>query len=313
MSSEAMRIAVMGSGAVGGYFGARLAAAGANVAFVARGKHLEAMRRDGLTIASTGGDSHVRALFTDDPRAIGRADLILFCVKSYDTDAAAEQLAPLTNDATTILSLQNGVDNPDKLADRWGARHVLAGVVYLGAQIAAPGRIAHSAGGRIVLGALDGSTTEAAQSAAALFSAAGVPCAVSAEIRKVMWAKLAWNAPFCALSCLARATVQEILDSESLRALAAASIAEVREAARADGVELAASIVEDTFNFSRGLGGFKPSMLQDLEAEKPLEYEALNGVVVDCLRRAGKSAPVNEMSRAVLKFLDERMRVGRAT
>jgi 2-dehydropantoate 2-reductase len=145
-----------------------------------------------------------------------------------------------------------------------------------------------------------------------MFSAAGVPCAVSAEIRKVMWAKLAWNAPFCAVSCLARATVEEILDSASLRALAAASIAEVREAARAAGVELAPSIVEDTFNFSRGLGGFKPSMLQDLEAGKPLEYAALNGVVADVLRRAGKSAPVNEMSRAVLEFLDQRMRAGQA-
>lgn len=312
MGGAPMRIAVMGSGAVGGYFGARIAAAGANVAFIARGKHLEVMRRDGLTIASTGGDFHVRGLFTDDPRAVGRADLILFCVKSYDTEAAAEQLAPMMSDATTIVSLQNGVDNPDKLAARWGASRVLAGVVYLGAQLAAPGRIAHSTGGRIVLGALDGSMTDAGTSAAAVFNAARVPCAVSEEIRKVMWAKLAWNAPFCALACLARATVEEILDSESLRALAAASIVEVREAARAAGVEIAASIVDDTFNFSRGLGGFKPSMLQDLEAGKPLEYQALNGFVADGLRRAGKSAPVNEMSRAVLKFLDERMRAEQA-
>src|SRR6185369_10237099 len=275
MDVRPTRIAVMGSGAVGGYFGASLAAAGANVAFLARGKHLEIMRRDGLTITSTGRDIHARGLFTDDPREIGRVDLILFYVKSYDTDAASEQLAPMMEDSTLVMSLQNGVDNPDKLAARWGAPRVLAGVVYLGAQLAAPGRIAHSAGGRIVLGALDATTTDAVQSAASVFSGAGVPCAVSAEIRNVMWAKLAWNAPFCALSCLARATVEEILGSESLRALAAASIEEVREAARAAGVELGASIVEDTFNFSRGLGGFKPSMLQDLEAGKPLEYEAL--------------------------------------
>src|SRR5689334_11424763 len=249
MGDEPMRIAVMGTGAVGGYFGARLSAGGAHVAFIARGKHLEAMRRDGLTVASAGGDFHVRGLFTDDAHEIGRADLILFCVKSYDTEAASEQLSPVMSDATVILSLQNGVDNPDKLAARWGARRVLAGVVYLGAQLAAPGKIAHSAGGRIVLGALDGAATEAEKSAAAIFSAAGVPCTVSAEIRKVMWAKLAWNAPFCAVSCLARATVEEILDSASLRALAAVSIAEVREAARAAGVELEPSIVEDTFNF----------------------------------------------------------------
>jgi len=305
-----MQIAVMGSGAVGGYFGARLAAAGHDVAFVARGKHLDAMRRQGLTVASAGGDFHARGRFTDDPREIGPVGLVLFCVKSYDTDSASAQLAPMMCDRTVILSLQNGVDNPDKLAARWGERHLLAGVVYLGAQLAAPGRIAHSAGGRIVLGALDGSVTEAATSAEAIFTAAHVPCAASPEIRKVMWSKLVWNAPFCALACLARATVQEILESESLRLLATACMEEVREAARAAGIELAPSIVDDTFNFSRGLGGFKPSMLQDLEAGKPLEYEALNGVVADLLRQAGKSASVNEMSRAVLKFLDERIRAG---
>ena len=126
-----------------------------------------------------------------------------------------------------------------------------------------------------------------------------------------MWSKLAWNAPFCALACLARATVGEILESAPLRRLAAECMEEVREAARSCGIELPASIIEDTFNFSRGLGGFKPSMLQDLEAGKPLEYEAFNGVVVDLLARAGKKAPVNEACRAVLEFLDARIGKGR--
>ncbi|HEX9444470.1 MAG TPA: 2-dehydropantoate 2-reductase [Candidatus Binatia bacterium] len=310
-ATRATRIAVMGTGAVGGYFGARLAAAGQDVAFIARGAHLAALRQDGLRVKSASGDLNVRALFTDDPADAGPVDVILVSVKSYDTEEAGAQLGPMVGDKTLILSLQNGVDNPDKLAARWGKERVLAGVVYLGAQLAAPGTIEHSAGGRIVLGPLDGSASEAAKRAAEIFSGAAIPATVSAEIRKVLWTKLAWNAPFCALSCLARATVGEILASDALSRLAAGCMEEVREAARAAGVELGPSIVEETFQFSRGLGGFKPSMLQDLEAGKPLEYEALNGIVVGLLAREGKKAPINQACLAVLEFLDRRIRAER--
>lgn len=306
-----MRIAVMGTGAVGGYFGARLAAAGQDVAFIARGSHLEAMRKEGLRLKSVQGDFHVRALFTSDPREVGPVDLVLFCVKSYDTESAAATLAPMIADKTAILSLQNGIDNPDKLAARWGQARTLAGVVYLGAFVAEPGVIRHSAGGRIVLGDLDGATSATAKKIEQILSGAQIPCALSAEIRKVMWTKLVWNAPFCALSCLARANVGEIIESESLHKLAADCMEEVREAARSADIELAPAVIEETFKFSQGLGDFKPSMLQDLEAGKPLEYEALNGIVVGLFRQKGKRAPINEICYGVLKFLDERIRAAR--
>ena len=308
MGSEKLRIAVMGAGAVGGYFGAKLSAAGQEVSFIARGRHLEAMRRKGLRVKSIDGDLHIRSLFTEEPGDVGLADLVLLCVKSYDTEDAARKLAPVVGEETMILSLQNGVDNADKIAARWGRDRTLAGVVYLGALVAAPGTVEHSAGGRIVLGHLDEQSGESAKRVERLFLDAQVPCAVSSEIRKVMWAKLVWNAPFCALSCLARATVTEIIESDSLRELAVDCMEEVREAARSTGIDLAASIVEETFKFSRGLGDFKPSMLQDLEGKKPLEYEALNGVVADALRRAGKKAPVNEIFYAALKFFDDKIR-----
>lgn len=311
MATGQTRIAVMGTGAVGGYFGARLAAAGVNVAFIARGAHLAALKKDGLRVKSAGGDLCVRALFTDDPGAAGPVDAVLFCVKSYDTEGAAAALAPLMGERTLILSLQNGVDNPDKLAARWGPERVLGGVVYLGAELAAPGTIVHSAGGRVVLGALQEPAGGSAGRAAEIFSGAGIPAAVSAEIRKVLWTKLVWNAPFCALSCLARATVGEILESDSLRRLAAGCMEEVCAAARASGIELGPAIVEETFQFSRGLGDFKPSMLQDLEAGKPLEYAALNGAVVDRLARERKPAPINQACLAVLEFLDRRIRAER--
>lgn len=312
MAAQQIRIAVMGTGAVGGYFGARLAAAGQNMAFIARGSHLQAMRKDGLRVKSVQGDLHIRALFTSDPGEVGLVDLVLFCVKSYDTEDTAAQLAPMVGEKTVILSLQNGVDNPDKIAARYGKARTLAGVVYLGAFVSDPGTIRHSAGGRIVLGNLAGEASETARRVEQILSGAQIPCAVSAEIRNAMWTKLVWSAPFCALACLARATVQEIVESEPLHKLAADSMEEVREAARSTGIELAPSVVEETFKFSQGLGDFKPSMLQDLEAGKPLEYEALNGIVVALLAQKGKRAPINEASYTVLKFLDRRIRAARA-
>src|SRR5688572_5587586 len=160
-----MRIAVMGTGAVGGYFGAKLAAAGHEIVFIARGIHLEAMRRTGLRIDSPNGEVRVSdSLFTNNPAEFGAADLVLFCVKSYDTETAAKALAPLIRDRTVILSLQNGVDNPVKIARAWGTQRTFAGVVYIGAQVAAPGVIFHSSGGKIVFGhADDGNNKETAK------------------------------------------------------------------------------------------------------------------------------------------------------
>jgi 2-dehydropantoate 2-reductase len=304
-----MRIAVIGAGAVGAYFGAKLSASGHNTAFLARGDHLDALRREGLRVDSPGGNLRIQnALFTNDPGEIAVVDLILFCVKSYDTDAAVGALAPMMGSATTILSLQNGVDNADKIASRWSERPTLAGVVYLGAQLAQPGTIKHSTGGRIVFGELDGSVRDMTMSIEHALTSAGIPSEISTDIRKAQWRKLLWNAPFCAISCLTGATVQEIIESESLRRLAVDCMAEVKQAAHTQGVDLAAELVDETFNFSKTLGDFKPSMLQDLEARKPLEYEAFNGIVVKLLRQAGKDAPVNQVFYDTLEYLDKKIR-----
>ena len=303
-----MRIAVMGTGAVGGYFGAKLAAAGNEILFIARGKHLEAMRRNGLRIKSSNGDLLIRdSVFTDAPGECGTADLVLFCVKSYDTEPAAKALAPLIGDATVILSLQNGVDNPEKIARTWGAGRTFAGVVYIGAQIAAPGVILHSNGGKIVFGQTDSAASnQAAELLERTLSVAGINCAISHNIGKVQWAKLLWNAPFCAISSLARANMKQILESEPLKKLAIDCMAEVQAAARARGIDLAQPLFDETVAFSAGLGAFKPSMLQDLEAGKPLEYEAFNGLVVKTLKQAGQPAPVNECLYSLLQQLDKK-------
>ncbi|MGH7872323.1 MAG: ketopantoate reductase family protein, partial [Candidatus Binatia bacterium] len=300
-----MRIAVMGTGAVGGYFGAKLAAAGHELVFIARGKQLEAMQRDGLQVKSADANLHIRnALFTDAASAAGNVELVLFCVKSYDTDAASTAIAPLMGPRTIILSLQNGIDNSNKLAARWGAMPIFAGVVYVGAAIERPGVVVHSSGGRIVFGCLDGTINDNAKSVAQSLATALIPHEVSAEIAKVQWTKVLWNASFCAISSLTRANVKQIVHSEPLTKLVRDCMAEVRTAALTRGIDLPTLALDQTIEFSRTLGDFKPSMLQDLEAGKPLEHEAFNGVVVKILRQAGKTAPTNEAFYAMLDYID---------
>lgn len=304
MTAEKIRIAVMGAGAVGGYFGARLAAAGQNVAFIARGGHLESMRRGGLRVKSIQGNLCIRSLFTSSSEEVGPRDLILLCVKSYDTEEAAKKLEPMMGEKTVVLSLQNGVDNPEKIAKLWGVDRTLAGVADIAARVPEPGMIEHSASGRIFLGPLQESGRETAGDVEAVLTGAKIPCQVSRDIQTTLWKKLAWNAPFCALSCLLRMTVGEIVAAESLWSLITSCIEEVRDAARCQGIELPPSTAEETLGisrFSRSLKDVKPSMLQDLEAGKPLEYEALNGIIVKLLHGAGKRAPINEIFYTALK------------
>jgi 2-dehydropantoate 2-reductase len=304
-----VRIAIMGTGAVGGYFGAKLAAAGHQLAFIARGKHLDALRHDGLKIRSLGDDLHIRdSLFTFNPAEVGAVDLVLFCVKSYDTEACAATLGPLIGPRTVILSLQNGVDNGEKIMRRWGPDRTLGGVAYIGAKVCSPGVIEHSAGGRIVFGQLEENVRESTRAVEQALSSANIPCEVHPKIRQAQWAKLLWNAPFCAIACLTMTTVEEILASASLSTLATGCMNEVRDAAGSKGIDLAPELIEDTLLFSRSLRDFKPSMLQDMEAGKPLEYEAFNGVVVKVLQQAGKQAPINQVFYAMLQYLDKRIR-----
>ena len=304
-----MRIAIMGTGAVGGYFGAKLAEAGDDVVFIVRPRHLPVLRRDGLRIESQTGDLHVRnGSFTDSPADAGMVDVVLFCVKSYDTTEAAAALAPMVTKRTGILSLQNGIDNPDKIAGFWGTERTLAGVVYIGAQVSAPGVIQHSSGGKIVLGPISDDGADTAHIVEQALTRASIPCVISAAIEQVQWTKLLWNAPFCAISCLTRATVREIVESEALTNLVCDCMKEVQAAARTRGIDLKTELFDQTLAFSRGLGDFKPSMLQDLEAGKPLEYDALNGIVMRSIEQAGKQAPLNRVFHGTLSFLDKKLR-----
>lgn len=307
-----MRITVVGTGAVGGYFGAKLAAAGHDLVFLARGRNLAALQRNGLLIESFQGPLHIRqALFTDDPAAIRTADLVLFCVKSYDTEAAATALAPFISRTTKLLSLQNGIDNSSRIARICGSDQTFAGVVYIGAELVQPAVVKHSTGGKIVFGQLDGGVREETRKIEQAFLAAHVPCEISLKMAQAQWRKLLWNAPFCAISCLTNATTRDIVESPSLCKLAIDCMGEVIAAGKTQGVGLVSEWIDETLAFARTLGDFKPSMLQDREAGKPLEFEAFNGAVVNLLRQTGQQAPVNQVFYGALAYLDKKIRAAR--
>ena len=287
-----MKVAVMGAGAVGGYFGGLLAKGGAEVTFIARGKHLEALRSKGLVVKSYKGDFSILIKATGDPKEVGQVDLILFCVKSYDTETAIRQALPMVGEETVVLSLQNGVDNEERIAAIVGEGKVLGGVAYIGSRVPEPGVILHEMEGRIVFGELQGGLSERVLKLKSFFDQRGLEASASPNIKKALWAKLAWNVPFNAINALVGGPVKAIVENPPTLELARRATEEVMAVAKALGIELPPDLWEKNLGFARG-ADIKSSTLQDLEAGKPLEHEALNGIVVKKGAQLGIPTPYN--------------------
>jgi 2-dehydropantoate 2-reductase len=300
-----VKIAVMGAGAVGGYFGALLHRGGLDVTLITRGRHLEAIKAHGLLVKSIRGDLTVPAKVVADPRAVGPVDLILFCVKSYDTESAARQCLPIVHASTAILSLQNGVDNEEKIAMIAGGDKVLGGVAYIGAGVSEPGVIVHTAEGRIVFGEMHGGISERVRSLDQTFRDAGFPAEASSNIKAVLWGKLCWNAALNALNTLVGGEVRLLVERPETRRLARQVMEEVRAVAIANGVPLSDDLVERLLQWTDAAAGtMQTSTRQDLEAGKALEVEALNGVVVRKGEAVGVPTPFNFTLYALLKAID---------
>src|SRR5271168_413143 len=191
-----MKILVMGAGAVGAYFGARMRASGEDVVLCARGENLRAIRECGLDITSIRGDLRIEVKATDTPRDFAPYDLILFCVKAYDTDTAADAVAGCLNPGGAILTLQNGVENESKLAAIFGRDAVMGGNARVGVELIAPGKVVHLSTGTIDFGELDGRETERSRKIAGAFQRAGILGQISADIMTARWDKLVWNGAF---------------------------------------------------------------------------------------------------------------------
>lgn len=298
-----MRVAILGAGAVGGYYGARLAAAGHDVAFLARGAHAEAMRRDGLRVESALGDAHIRpaAVFTD-PSAVGVADLVIVAVKLWDSAAAMQALPALVGKATGVVSLQNGIEKDELLAAAVGQPAVVGGVTYISATIAAPGVVRHiGALARLLLGELDGTSSARVSRLVAAFQAAGVAAETSPDVRRATWEKFVFLTAASAITAVTRLPVGPLRQRPETRALLAAALTEGVALAAAEGVDLGHDFVARQMALVDGLAPeTRASMAQDLLRNRRLELEWLSGAIVRRAERHGLATPVHRTLYAAL-------------
>ena len=292
-----MKIAMMGSGGVGGFFGGRLAHAGYDVSFVARGAHLAAMRERGLTIENEpqGNIQVPRVRATDDPAAIGPVDVVVVSVKLWDTEKAARQIRPLLGPRTGVLSLQNGVVKDDILRRELGEAPVMGGVGYVATHISRPGVI-HQVGTmqRIVLGEYDGRRSERAELLVEALKKSGVTAELSSDVRRAIWEKFVFLSALAGTTTAMRTTIGPIRQNPRTRAFLLDLMREAVAVGRAHGVALPEDYAEQRLAFADGLpADMTSSMHHDLERGNPLEVEWLSGAIVRLGEAKGVPTPAN--------------------
>jgi 2-dehydropantoate 2-reductase len=317
-----VRTLIAGAGAIGGYLGACMARAGQDVTLFARGPHLEAMRTRGLRILSAEGDFEVRPHVICDLAGAGPFDVIYLGVKAHGLTALAPRVQPLVGENTTVVSTQNGipwwyfqrgagehagihlesVDPGGVVAASIDPARVVGSLVYLGTEIVEPGVIRHDEGNRISLGEPDGSRSERIRAIAADLMAVGLRAPITARIRNEIWVKLLGNVAFNPLSALTRATLAQMTRDPAVCTLVRSIMAEVESVAGRLGMELPISI-DQRIAGAEKVGEHKTSMLQDLEAGRPMELEPVVGAVVELGQRLGIEMPYTRAIYACAKLL----------
>ena len=303
-----MKILIMGAGAVGAYYGAQLQRAGENVVFCARGDNLRAMRENGLEIKSFKGDLKLPVNATGDPRESAPYELILFAVKSYDTETAARQLAGCLTKDGVLMTIQNGVENEQLLCRSFPPEAVMGGNSRVGAELIAPGRVLHTALGEIEFGELDGRITPRAEKIAELFCRAGILGELTTDLRTIRWYKLMGNNSTNSVSALSHTTLGQMLETPEGFNLVRTLMLETLAVGRAEGAKVSDDRVDAQLAMIRkslNAGAIKTSTLQDLEKGKPLEYEAISGAVLRAARRHGINVPATETVYTLLKLLEK--------
>lgn len=298
-----MKIAFMGSGGVGGLIGARLAQAGCDVSFIARGAHLAAMREHGLTLESPVGNVHLpKVRATDDPATLGPVDLVIFSVKLWDTEPAARQILPLIGRETGVISLQNGVKKDDILRPIVGEKALMGGVAYMATTIARPGVIQHTGTmQRVVFGEYDGRRSKRAEALLEALRKTGIDTTLSDDIRRTIWEKFVFLTGMAAVTATIRLPMGPILGHPLTRQFYLDAMREVATVGRAHGVRLPENFAEERLTFTDTLPGtMTASMHHDLERGNPLEVEWLSGSVVELGAAVGVPTPIHRVVRDVL-------------
>jgi 2-dehydropantoate 2-reductase len=298
-----MKIAVMGAGAVGCFYGGMLARAGHEVVLIGRAQHVEAVRREGLLMEMAAFTGRVPIGASTEAVAVREARLVLVCVKSTDTEAAAAQIAPHLAPEAIVLSLQNGVDNAARLQARL-AREVGPAVVYVATEMAGPGHVRHHGRGELVIGPI-----AAAGELVELFGGAGVPVEVSDNVAGALWAKLILNCAYNALSAITQLPYGRLVQGEGVEDVMHDAVAECLAVAQRDGVRVPGDVWAAVETIARTMPTQTSSTAQDLARGKPSEIDHLNGYVVRRGAALGVATPVNRALHALVKLLEAR-RVG---
>lgn len=285
----------MGAGAVGCYYGARLAQAGVEVTLIGRAQHVDAVRARGLVLEMGGDRVAVPMAATTEPDGVADAQVVLFCVKSGDTEAVGRQIAPHLRPDVTVLNLQNGVDNADRLRPVVG-RTVVPVAVYVATAMAGPGHVRHHGRGELVIGPCAMGERIVAQ-----FGAAGIPTRVSDTPMDALWGKLIVNCAYNALSALTQLPYGRLLPMEGVRAVMADVVAECVAVAQASGVQVAPDVLAQVLGLAETMPGQRSSTAQDLAAGKPTEIDHLNGVVVRRGAALGIPTPANRVLHTLVK------------
>ena len=323
-----MKIVIAGAGAIGGYIGARLARAGADVLLFARGPHLRAMQTGGLRVTSDEGNFEVRPQLIDNLATVGKADVVFVGVKAHSLTALAPQLGPLFGADTVVVSTQNGipwwyfqsyanaeldglrlerVDPGGVIGASIEPRRIVGSLAYFATDVVEPGVIHHTEGNRISLGEPDGTKSERVKAIAEALIAAGFRCPVTTRFRHEIWVKLLGNTAFNPISALTGGTLEELVSYPETNRVIRQVMVETETVARQLGIELPISI-EQRLAGAQKVGAHKTSMLQDYEAGRPMEIEAIVGAVVELGDRLGVPMPATQAVYGCVKLLDERTR-----
>jgi len=300
-------VSVLGAGAVGCYFGGMLARAGHRVTLIGRQAHVDAFRRHGLRFEGLKFDQRVPVEASTQADAVRGARLVLFCVKSTDTEEAAAQIAPHLDPAAVIVNLQNGVDNTERIA-ALVPQPVVPAVVYVATEMAGPGHLKHHGRGDLVIGSLDGKAAPAVLSQVKQwFDAAGVPVVVSDNVAGELWMKLVVNCAYNAISAITQLPYGRMIEGEGVRETMGAVVEELLAVAKASGVVMPADVLKKTLGVAGAMPTQFSSTAQDLARGKPTEIDHLNGFIVRRGQALGVATPVNRALHALVKLLESKV------